>query len=91
MFKLSKINESDSDYRIVFYKKSGTTYLRHGAEANLLNFERPQLSQGTSPRLETAINKLGVKYHFKVDANGAEMIPTEGVREDGSLQGHPPP
>ncbi len=89
IFKLPKANEADSDYRVVFFRREGATYVRHGAEQNLLNFERPRLNPGPPPRVETTMNRLGVHYHFVVDAKGAEMVPTEGVGDAGSLVGHP--
>ena len=91
VFRLSKVNDADSDYRVVFYKKVGERYIRHGAEANLLNFERPLLSEGSTPRVETSMNELGVKYHFIIDTKGVEMVPTEGFRADGSVKGHSAP
>ena len=89
VFKLPKARKADSDYRIVFYRRQGSVYVRHGAEANLVNFQRPRLSTGAMPRIETTINRLGVRYHFVVDAKGAEMVPSEGATDGGSLVGHP--
>ncbi len=85
VFKVPKANEADSDYRIVFYRRRGNAYVRHGAQANLVNFGRPGLSAGATPRMETTINRLGVRYHFVVGAKGAEMVPSEGVEDGGSL------
>ncbi len=89
VFKLPKASDADSDYRVVFYRKQGNTFLRHGAEANLVNFQRPHLSDGPNPRVETSINRLGVRYHFVVDAKGANMVPSEGADDAGALVGHP--
>jgi hypothetical protein len=89
VFKLPKASAADSDYRVVFYRQEGNTFLRHGAEANLVNFERPRLSHEATPRIETTLNRLGVRYHFIVDATGAEMVPSEGLDDGGALRGHP--
>ncbi len=49
VFKLPKAGENDSDYRVIFYAKSNGTYRRHGAQHNLVNFERPSLRSGSEP------------------------------------------
>jgi hypothetical protein len=88
VFKLPKANDEDSDYRLVFYRKQGAVYVRQGAELNLVNFERPRLSSGPPPRIETTERRLGVRYHFVMGGSGPEMVPSEGMLE-GALVGHP--
>lgn len=70
VFKLPKASDADSDFRILFYRRQGDAYVRHGAEMNIVNFERPRLTNGTPARLETVENRLGVQYFFAVDAKG---------------------
>jgi hypothetical protein len=89
VFKLPKASDPDSDYRVVFYRHQGAAYVRHGAETNIVNFERPRLS--ASGRVETTENRLGVRYSFVVDAKGVEMVPSEGVADGGVVVGHPRP
>jgi hypothetical protein len=89
VFKLPKASDADSDYRVVFYRQQGNSFVRHGAENNLVNFQRPRLSDGAAPRIETTENRLGVRYHFVVDAKGAEMVPSEALDDAGALVAHP--
>jgi hypothetical protein len=89
VFKLPKASEADSDYRVIAYRRQGNAYLRHGAEMNLVNFERPRLSTGAPPRIETTMNRLGVRYHIALDQKGAELVPSEGIMDGGFLIGHP--
>jgi hypothetical protein len=89
VFKLPKASDADSDYRLVVYRKQGGLYVRHGSEFNLVDFERPRLSSGPPPRIETTERRLGVRYHFVIDGSGAEMVPSEGTLEGGALLGHP--
>jgi hypothetical protein len=65
--------------------------VRHGAEINLVDFERPRLSKGTPSRIEATVNRLGVRYHIALHPKGAEVIPSEGMMDGGSLIGHPQP
>jgi hypothetical protein len=88
VFKLPKANDEDSDYRLVVYRKQGGVYVRRGTEFNLVNFERPRLSSGSPPRIETTERRLGVRYHFVIGESGPEMAPSE-VLEGGALLGHP--
>ena len=89
--KLPKVGESDSDWRVVFYRREGSVYVRHGAELNAVGFERPRLVSvpGAKERVESAERRLGVRYAFVADAKGADMVPVEGVGEGGTLVGHP--
>ncbi len=92
VFKLPKASEADSDYRVVAYRRQGNTYVRHGAELNLVNFERPRLNvggPGTPPRIETTENHLGVRYHIALNQKGADLVPSEGLMDGGTLVGHP--
>jgi hypothetical protein len=75
VFKLPKASAPDSDYRVVFYRRQGDAYVRHGAEMNIVNFERPRLNSGPPARIETAENRLGVTYYFVVDAKGVDIVP----------------
>ena len=89
VFKLPKAGESDSDYRVVFYKRAHDSFVRDGAESNLVNFEQPKLSVGpASPRLETTQRRLGVKFHYQMGPNGFDLVPSE-KNDDGTLKGHP--
>jgi hypothetical protein len=88
VFKLPKASDADSDYRVVFYRREGDAYLRHGAETNIVDFERPRLMNGLPGRVETTENRLGVRYYFAVDAKGVEMVPLEGTSDGGALVGH---
>ncbi|MBI2395502.1 MAG: hypothetical protein HYV09_38400 [Deltaproteobacteria bacterium] len=87
VFKLRKINDADSDYRVVAYRRQGDVYVRQGAEINLLDFERPRLSKGPTPRIETTMNRLGVRFHVVLDQTGAQLVPTEGTTDGGGLIG----
>jgi len=89
VFKLPKASDADSDYRVVFYRRQGDAYVRHGAETNIVNFERPRLVSGPPGRVETTENRLGVRYYFAVDAKGVEMIPLDEMTDGGALIGHP--
>ncbi|OJT25511.1 hypothetical protein BO221_06455 [Archangium sp. Cb G35] len=89
VFKLPKASESDSDYRLVFYRKDGATFRRHGAEQNLVNFQRPVLAGGSQPRIETVENRLGVKFHYQLTHDDVQFVPSEGTNDNGSLKGHP--
>lgn len=88
-FKLPKASEADSDYCVVAYRRQGNTYVRHGAANNLVGFERPRLSKGPPPRIETTMNRLGVRYQLAIDQKGSELVPSEGIMDGGSLIGHP--
>ena len=89
VFKLPKASEADSDYRVVAYRRQGNAYVRHGAQINLVDFERPRLSNGGTLRIETTANRLGVRFHIALDQKGAELVPSEGMRDGGALIGHP--
>jgi hypothetical protein len=91
IFKLPKASEADSDYRVLVYRRQGTTYVRHGAENNLVNFERPRLNEGPPRRVETTMNRLGVRHHVAIDAKGWQLVPSDGVEDGGFLIGHPQP
>jgi hypothetical protein len=90
-YRLPKVEENDSDWRVVFYRREGSVYVRHGAELNAVGFERPRLvsEPGAPPRVESAEKRLGVRFAFVVDAKGADMVPVEGVGEGGVVVGHP--
>ncbi len=89
VFKLPMVSEPDSDFRVVAYRRRNHGYVRHGAELTLLNFEHPRLSGGSTPRIETTLKRLGVRYHIALDEKGAELVPSEGVLDGGVLIGHP--
>lgn len=89
VFKLPKASESDSDYLLVFYRKDGATFRRHGAEQNIVNFKRPILSGGSKPRIETVENRLGVRFHYQLTSDDVQLVPSEGMNDDGSLKAHP--
>lgn len=89
VFKLPKASDADSDYRVVAYRRQGNAYVRHGAEVNLVDFERPRLSSGAPPRIETTVQRLGVRYHIALDPKGAALVPSEGFTDGGSVIGHP--
>lgn len=90
VFKLPRASESDSDYRIQFYRKDRETFHRHGAQQNLVNFQRPVVVGGSEPRIETVNNRLGVRFHYRLTAADVELVPSEGTGPDGALKGHPP-
>jgi hypothetical protein len=89
VYNLPKASAEDSDWRVVFYRRQGSAYVRHGAELNAVNFERPRLvsEPGAPPRLESAERRLGVRFLFAVDAKGADMVPVGSVSEAGGRVG----
>jgi len=89
VFKLPKASDNDSDYRLMFYRKEGATFQRHGGEQNIVNFKRPVLASGKVPRIETVENRLGVKFDYEVTTSDVQLVPSEGTYDDSSLRGHP--
>jgi hypothetical protein len=78
VFKLPKASKDDSDYRIYFYRRNGEVFLRHGAEQNIVNFERPRLSTASNKlRIETIERRLGLPFHFRVTTGGVDLVPTK--------------
>jgi hypothetical protein len=90
VFKLPKASESDSDYRLLFYRKDGDSYHRHGAEYNLVGFSRPRFVPGGDQHVEATQTALGVKFRYTVTKDGVEFKPSEAPYPDGSLKGHLP-
>ncbi len=89
VFKLPKASESDSDYLLVFYRKDGATFRRHGGEQTLVNFKRPVLAGGSKPRIETVENRFGVRFHYQLTHDDVLFVPSEGRNDDGSLKAPP--
>ena len=91
VYRLPKAGESDSDWRVVFYRQEGSAYVRRGAERTAVGSEGPRRvsEPGAPPRVESAEKRLGVTYAFVVDAKGADMVPVEAVGDGGLLVGHP--
>jgi hypothetical protein len=82
VFKLPKASKEDSDYRICFYRKEGDVFRPHGAQQNIVNFERPHLSSATGkPRLETLERRLGVPFYFRITPGGTELLPANETTE----------
>lgn len=90
VFKLPKINDADSDYRLVVYRKHGNVAVRHGDIVTLVGFGRPRLSSGPPPRIETTERRFGVRFHVGIDEKGTEMVPSETGLDGGALIAHPP-
>lgn len=88
VFKLPKASESDSDYRLLFYRKDGDFYRRHGDEFNLVGFSRPLFNAGGDRHVEATQTALGVRFIFAVTKDGVEFKPSEAPYPDGSLKGH---
>jgi hypothetical protein len=75
VFKLPKASESDSDYRVLFYKRMDGAYSRFGAESNLVNFERPAVVPGSPTSIETTERRVGMKFRYELSGENVELVP----------------
>jgi len=90
VFKLPKLNDQDSDYRLVTYRKQEGVCALHGHIITMTNFERPRLELGPPPRIVSTERRFGVRYHLSIDQTGTDLVPSEGFLDGGGVIGHPP-
>jgi hypothetical protein len=70
--------ESDSDYKAVFYRRTETRVARFGPDVELLGFRRPFLTTGASQVVRAQHVQSGEWFYFKVTADGVELVPEHG-------------
>jgi hypothetical protein len=70
--------ECESDYKVIFYRRGQSGFLRFGPEFNLLNFEQPLLDGNPKPTIRTRHIPSGERQYFSVTADDVNLVPEQG-------------
>jgi hypothetical protein len=70
--------ECVSDYKVIFYRRGQSGFLRFGPEFNLLNFEQPLLDGSPKPTIRTRHIPSGERHYFRVTADDVNLVPEQG-------------
>jgi hypothetical protein len=77
-FRALVLREGESDYEVVFYKKSGPEFVVFGPTFHQLGFEPPRIESGAHPVIRVRHRASGGSYHFTVSSDDVDLVPDGG-------------